>query len=123
MDFDDEAPDSASEFNEMMTTLTDSCEQMGLYAISGMIQSSASEEQVAAGTSPRELMEEGEEFYIRATFRIGDLAWSDRILRPEQFAQDQEFEKIAPTEEEVMLERIRSEGASLLNLDDEEEED
>lgn len=123
MDFDDDAPSGMEEFGEMMRLLTDSCEQLGLYPMSAMIQSSASQESVQAGTSPRELMEQGEEFYIRATFRIGDVAWSDRILRPEQFAQEQEFEKIAPTEEEIMLERIREEGASLLDLSVNEEEE
>lgn len=122
MDFDDDAPSGMAEFGEMMRTLTESCEQMGLYPLNALVQSSASQEDVQAGKSPRELMEDGEEFFIRATFRIGDVAWSDRILRPEQFAQEQEFERIAPTEEEIMLERIRSEGASLLDLGDDDEE-
>ncbi len=78
---------------------------------------------MTSGTPPRELMEQGEEFFIRASFRLGDVAWSDRVLYPDRFEQEQQFEKIAPTEEEVMLERIRTDGASLLNLDDDEEDD
>lgn len=123
MEFDEDAPSGMDEFGEVVRSLTESCERMGLYPLTAMVQSSASQEDVQAGKSPRELMEQGEEFFVRATFRIGDVAWSDRILRPEQFAQEQEFEKIAPTEEEIMLERIRSEGASLLNLDDDDEKE
>ena len=123
MNHDDEYDAGEDEFGDMVAELTEICEAMGLYATSMMVQSSASKEQMNSGTSIKGLIEDGEQFIIKAEFRIGDIAWSDRTLRPKQFEFDQQFDRIAPTEEEVMLEHILSEGMSLFSLDDCDDED
>lgn len=70
----------------------------------------------------RSLIEDGEVFVIRGVFRVGNLAWSDRVLRPERFEADKAFERAAPTELELDLEKIRESGLDILNLDDDDEE-
>ena len=120
---DDDYDASEDEFGDMVSELTEACETMGLYATSVMVQSSASKEQMDSGSSIKDLIEDGEQFVIKASFRVGDIAWSDRTLRPEQFEFDQQFDRVAPTEEEVMLEHILSEGMSLFSLDDCDDDD
>lgn len=49
-----------------------------------------------------------DEIFLAMMFRIGDVAFSERVLEPEAFRERTEFEKIMPTNE---LEMIRNELA------------
>jgi hypothetical protein len=65
--------------------------------------------------------------FMMMDFRIGDLAWTDRIQNPELEVERDMFESIAPDEEDILKEAYKSkleEGLydSLYDDDNDEEE-
>lgn len=46
------------------------------------------------------------QFVATVRFDIGDVAWSDRILNPEKYDLDKEFEAIVPKEDETAASQL-----------------
>ena len=51
-------------------------------------------------------IKEGDAFMLMATFIVGDLAWTDRVLYPERFKEEQEFKVAAPDLIEIERQRM-----------------
>lgn len=104
----------SDEIDELVQKLRDTTEKIGLYMHGATVQSSAEPEvlqsELAQGKTIRDLIEgESVDFLIRATFNVGEVAWSDRVLDPERAVADFDFRVAAPTENEIALEVIRRE--------------
>lgn len=114
--------DEMSQFDDLITALKDQADTIGLYLQGAQIQSTVDPE-VLEKESALALMDRGEEFIICATFQIGDVAWSDRVQNPEALAAEIEFDLIAPSEEEIMLQLIMDEkvAGKFLDLEGDEE--
>jgi hypothetical protein len=54
--------------------------------------------------------------FLNTTFTLGDIAFSDRVLHPEKYDEQKQFNMIVPTESEIELELLKED---LLNWDDE----
>lgn len=71
----------------------------------------------------KELLEGDAQFVVTATFTIGDLAFSDRVLNPEAFAAKKEFDAIVPAEDDIVLTALQQKlkkGGSFEGLVDED---
>lgn len=108
-------------FVRLIEQVTERAEKMGLYVRHVAVSSSADPEEMEKG-DPRELMEAGAEFIVQIAFQIGEVAWTDRILNPDAYDERKQFELMMPSEEELMLERMREEmggGEFFRGLDEE----
>jgi hypothetical protein len=106
--------EDSEKIDELIKAMNESFDSLGLYMNAAMVHSHDPDE------SLDEQVESGG-LFIRAQFRIGEVAWSDRILNPEAFDQEKQFELAAPSEEEIILQRLKDQAASgeLFDLDDE----
>lgn len=113
--------DPDEEFGTLLNEVREKLDEMGLYMIAATVQSDA--DRVEEDGDAMSLMEDGVEFVLRTQFQVGEIAFSDRILYPEKFQQEKEFDLAAPSEEEVMMQRILDEARSgeLFDLGDEDE--
>lgn len=69
----------------------------------------------------RKKMADGEAMWImNGVFTIGDQAFSDRVLNPEAEADDTAFKIAAPSEMDILREKMRREGLSAFEPDEEE---
>lgn len=93
----------------LISGLSDAAEKLGLYIAGCDVTGSASEEAVAQNPLI-ELINQGEEFYIKMQFTIGDVAWTDRVLDPEGFKSNTEIEVALPSAESVMIDAILDEA-------------
>ena len=115
MDFYGEDEEN-EQFHELAGVVSERFEEIGLYVTAVMLQSAdpdaTIEEQI-----------EDESVFLRAQFRIGEVAWSDRVLNPEAHADAREFALAAPTEEEILLQKLIDEAKTgeLFDLDGEDE--
>lgn len=89
--------------------LTEAAEQLGLYIVGCDVTGSASEEEVAQHPLI-DLINQGEEFYIKMQFNIGDVAWTERVLDPDGFKANSEIEVALPSAESVMIDAILDEA-------------
>lgn len=56
----------------------------------------------------RQKMIDGEaQFVVTASFSIGEIAFSDRVLNPEKYDEDKRFKAIVPTEEEMTFDKLK----------------
>lgn len=117
----------SADFGQVTARVVEAFEKVGLYCWSHPHLSALprSEEDVAyleeEGTDPVNAMKEGRaDFFLAMTFQVGDVAWSDRVLNPEKFKQDQEFRALMPSEVELS----KSEAVAVfLNWDDDDDLD
>lgn len=90
----------ASNIEELLEQLHTEAQQIGLYMRDAVMHTS--NEDLARETSmDRDKILErikggSDEFVLMAQFLIGDLAWTDRILNPEEHAITKEFRNIVP---------------------------
>lgn len=114
--------DPDEEFGTLLLEVKEALDEMGLYMIAATVQSDS--EKIENGTDALSMMEDGIDFVLHAQFELGEVAFLDRVLDPEKHQQDKEFELIAPSEEEVMLQRILDEARSgeLFDLGDNDED-
>lgn len=102
----------------IITSATEKFELAGLYTVNsgvGLVPSEGSdtdrlsslltqENQDPFEDRPNvgELLKNGElEAVMFLTFRVGDLAWSERILDPDLYQEKKDFEALMPTEDEI----------------------
>lgn len=121
--------DNNSEVDVLIESIKKEAGHLGLHMKDVMIASSAdmSDPQVAEqfkDKSIKEMISEDEDVSVAvmAYFLIGDLAFSDRVQRPEDFDVDQQFKLLMPTEHELlkdkMTERIQKAQQEGLDEDD-----
>jgi hypothetical protein len=71
----------------------------------------------------RQLIESGEaSFVLNGTYRLNEMAWTRRILYPEEFDLDKQFRTMMPSEAEMTAESLReraAEGGILAAFDEE----
>lgn len=101
---------------------------LGLYSINYSIGTSNPDlvsEQGEMDHDVRELIESGEaSFVLNATYRLNDLAWSRRVLHPDEFDLDKQFRTMMPSADEMLVDRLKekaAEGDFLAVFDDDEE--
>ena len=103
---------NTEELNVVIESLRERADQIGLYMMGAALQGSATEEETEQASSMRELIAEGSEVIVQASFRLGSVAWSDRILNPDEYDELKAFELVAPSEEDILisdfLERAKS---------------
>lgn len=105
---------SMSETFEALTEVMASrLEKIGIYVnaieVAGMPISEKVHDSIMAGDiSDREALRSGvAEFHMLVSARIGDVAWSDRVLSPEQYKTKVEFENLMPQEHEIRADEIK----------------
>jgi hypothetical protein len=102
----------AFDFYNLLDESKAAFEKIGLYAMSAQVGAVPAPGQEMEIMSPDvdidEVLREGKaDFFLVMTLRVGNVAWSDRVLRPEEFEAKQEFEQIVPTELEMLREEAR----------------
>ena len=105
-------PLMAFDFYNLLDESKAAFEKIGLYAMSAQVGAVPAPGQEMEIMSPDvdidEVLREGKaDFFLVMTLRVGNVAWSDRVLRPEEFEAKQEFEQIVPTELEMLREEAR----------------
>lgn len=101
-------------FHVLLEDSKSAFEKIGLYTMSsnvGAVPTPGSEDEVMAEDSEIEdLMTSGKaDFYLVMTMEIGDVAWSDRVLNPESYADKRAFLEIVPSEHEILREKALEE--------------
>jgi hypothetical protein len=100
-------------FEALTEVMVDRLEKMGLYVeavnVEGMPMSEEVHDSIMAGDiSDREALRSGvADFHMMVSARIGDVAWSDRVLHPEAHRQNVEFEMMVPEETEIRADEIK----------------
>ena len=97
-------------FQTLLEDSKNAFEKIGLYAISSNVGAvplpGAEEEVMDEDAEVEDLMNSGKaDFYVVMTMEIGDVAWSDRVLDPQQYADKRAFLEIVPSEREILKER------------------
>jgi hypothetical protein len=102
------------QFEELTDNLKRRAEKIGLYMQNAFIATHGAEmdEEMEAKLTDSDAikarMETGEvRVAIMALFTVGDVAFSDRVQRPEDFDMDTQFRQIMPTEAEMKADEIR----------------
>lgn len=103
----------------IISSATEKFELAGLYTINsgvGLVPADGSdadrlaslmnqdpfEDDAADKPNVGQLLRDGElEAVVFLTFRVGELAWSERVLDPELHQEKQDFAKLMPTEDEI----------------------
>jgi hypothetical protein len=127
---DVDQPGSEPEIEEMMEELRRRAEKLGLYMQDASIVTSdadVAKRAAAHNVTIRDAMEAGAEFMAIGVFIIGDQAFSNRVIHPEQYEVDKTVQTMLPTEAEAMKERLTEKLSStddiLSIFDDDEGED
>ena len=112
---ENELPPPGRAGEQLLAGILRTLDDMGLYSSEGRMQV-----MVRPGTFHADdwktLVSEGGEMIVRVLCDIGQVAWSDRILRPEIEEERKAFELTAPTEDEIWLNALKS-GINLDELD------
>ena len=127
----DEFNDTNKErINKLVEKTHEMMSDLGLYSMQYSIGTSNPDligEEGDMDADVRELIESGEAtFVLNGTYGVNEMAWTDRILHPDQFDLDKQFRTMMPSEAEMMLERLRdkaSDGDFLAVFDDDDEEE
>lgn len=126
---DVDQPGSEPEIEEMMEELRRRAEKLGLYMQDASIVTSdadIAQRAAAHNVTIRDAMEAGAEFMAIGVFIIGDQAFSNRVLHPEQYEVDKTVQTMLPTEAEMMKEKLteRMQSGDIMSIfDDEDDED
>jgi len=115
--------------NQLVEKTHTAMSELGLYSINYTIGTSNPDlvsEEGEMDHDVRELIESGEaSFVLNATYRLNEMAWSRRILHPDEFDLDKQFRTMMPSEAEMMVERLKekaAEGDFLAVFDDLEDD-
>jgi hypothetical protein len=104
----------AFDFHNLLDESKIAFEKIGLYTMSSNVGA------VPAAGAELELMEEDvqidevlrdgkADFFLVTTMRIGDVAFSERVLEPDKLEEKVKFESIAPTELEMLRQQLAEE--------------
>lgn len=116
-----------SEFpDDIIEAVEDDLRKIGLYLSNSSVgampepgEDVGFNEAVERQLPPDEMVATGVgQFYMVLTLQIGDIAWSDRVLNPEEHSLKQEFMRIAPNELEVFQAVAQEEKDDLLDFPD-----
>lgn len=116
-----------SEFpDDILEAVEDDLRKIGLYLMNHSVgampepgQDVEFMEAVENELSPDQMVATGAgHFYMVLTLQIGDVAWSDRVLNPDNHSLKQEFMRIAPNELEVFQAVAQEEKDDLLDFPD-----
>lgn len=113
---------------KLLTELEKEAAKVGLYmrevSVGTPDQSVVAEGEQINSEKVIQALKDGKEFVVVATFSVGDLAWSDRILNPEDYEVKKEFKKIVPNINELREDALRriAESGSLLDENPDEYE-
>lgn len=102
-----------SEIYQLIEALKARAEKIGLYMEQVAVASptAAADPEIAAKieaeASLKEMLDSGEVSLVMfATFRPGDVAFSERVINEAKYRADEEFGSIAPTSKEMKYDRI-----------------
>lgn len=111
-------------FDALIEELSSSLEKIGLYPVHMTVVGQATsfeDDDADVSGDVREMLVNGEaEFAVVGVWQLGDVAWSDRVLYPEQFDQDRQFQAMMPTEKELAVSAIEdalANGGDIYELD------
>lgn len=93
----------------VLDNLKESFEDIGLYLLECGV-ATTDDEALKDDSSKdfRDKLVTGEsKWLISATFQLGDVAFSDRVLNPDKFKEDQTFREMMPSEADLIRDRIR----------------
>lgn len=108
---------NTEELNPVLAQVCERLEQNGLYHMHTAVHAHTDEpDAFEEAESIKALIEDGLEVIVHMAFRVGELAWSERILDPEGYAMRHDFDLIAPTEEEVEIAAILSRADEFLDM-------
>lgn len=96
--------------HRLVDSIKEELEGIGLYLQDVTIASDREVEGQEEGVTPdlRALMENGEaQFVVVATFALNEMAFSDRVLNPEDFKEETNFKTIMPSEASVTAEALK----------------
>jgi hypothetical protein len=115
--YSDDDDEHSEEFHELIEKLTDEFDELGLYLNAAMVQS-------ADPDMDFDDQIQTDSLFLRIQFRVGEVAWSNRILDPQAYGEAREFALAAPSEEEILLQRLLDEANSgeLFDLGDDDED-
>lgn len=114
--------------SQLVKRVHEAMEDLGLYSLNysiGTSDPSLVSDEGSMTHDVRELIESGNaSFVLSATFRLNEMAWTDRILHPEKFDLDKQFRKMMPSDAEMEVERLKGkmEGGDVLAIFDDDEE-
>lgn len=105
----------AFDFHNLIREAADAFEKIGLYTMSSNVGAvpvpGAEMELMEEDVQIEEILKDGKaDFFFVATMRLGDVAFSERVLEPEKFEQRAEFEAVAPTELEMLRQQAIEEA-------------
>lgn len=104
MDYSD---DMSEKFEKLIADIGDSFDKIGLYMTVAKVNILADDEIIELFNSDKisedDAISMGANLILAADFNIGSVAFSDRVQDPDSFNLKNEFDKIAPLEEEITL--------------------
>lgn len=103
------------EIQHIVSQLSSRCEKIGLYPASVAIVSKDTVDPVLLAklesdeNGLKNALSNGEvQLAVYVSFRLGDVAFSDRVQFPERFETDKQFQAMVPTPQEEIADRIRA---------------
>lgn len=127
---DDEMNQNQERIAKLVERVHEAMEDLGLYSLHYSIGTSDPDlitDEGEMDADVRKLIEDGDvSFVLSAWFRVNEMAWSNRILHPEEFDLDRQFRKMMPSEAEMEVVRMKGKLESsedILAIFDEDEED
>lgn len=92
-------PNYQEELRILAKKVEESFEKIGLYITAAMCEHDG--KPLEDNDSLKEKLKDGGTVLINAAFRIGDLAWSERILEPENHKLNKEFSMIMSDDTDI----------------------
>lgn len=114
--------------DHILDSLKTDLEEIGVYILDGSIggfpasgMDLAFLQMAESEADAKEIIEKGVgEFYVHLSCEVRKLAWTDRVLNPEKFAEDTFVRSVVPNELEAYRSMVADEG--LFKWDDDEED-
>lgn len=96
--------------SNLIDALREDLEEIGLYGETVAVFGDQSLDDLDEDVEPdikKMIQDDDAQFIVAMTVGIGDVAWTDRVLTPEKFEKEQEFQKAMPDEAEIVKEQLR----------------
>lgn len=127
---DNERNPNQERIQKLVEKVHEAMEDIGLYSLNysvGTSDPALIAEDGQMDVDVHKLIEDGEaSFVLSGAFAVNQMAWSARILYPEQFDLDRQFSKMMPSEAEMELVRMKNKieksGDILAIFDDDDDE-
>ena len=126
---DDEKNPNQERISKLVERVHEAMEDLGLYSTHYSIGTSDPDlisEEGEMDHDVRKLIEDGDaSFVLSAIFRVNEMAWSNRILHPEEFDLDRQFRKMMPSQAEMEVVKMKNKlegGEDILSIFDDDEE-